>query len=173
MHPVLAKLSPARRRELFANPLLTERPEDLRAQLFDAVLKVRAGLDLQDTLADDSDYHDFKTVAAKLKVALTSQRAPVYDDDGETSFYVDEETSRRLLVAVEDVRALWKMLRSRKRLEAIQVRRALSNLGIKVTLTTPTPVKPNHGLDLIGLLADPPNTGEAILKHLQRGRLRR
>ena len=45
MHPVIAKLGVARRREFFANPYFAASCPNLRVQLLDAVLKVRASLD--------------------------------------------------------------------------------------------------------------------------------
>ena len=71
MHPVLAKLGVARRRELFANPLFAALSEDRRVQLLDAVLKVRAGLDHQDTLAVVNDPAARSANAAELKGAIT------------------------------------------------------------------------------------------------------
>ena len=86
-------------------------------------------------------------------------------------------TLRRMLWVVEKLEANPREAHlglRRKASEASALRAVLLfNFSIKVTMATPSPARPNHGLDLIGLLADPPNTGDGILKHLQRKSLRR
>ncbi len=204
MHPVLARLGLARRRELIANPLFAPLPEDRRVQLLDAVLKVRAGLDHQDTLADDPAARSAN--AAELKVAITKTLGildgplgsdiveglwayypeafydtnpwahppdPFYDAEHEE--HVCKETLRRMLWVVENLNSEPQDVRLKRKASEASALRAvlLLRFGIKVTMATPSPVRPNHGLDLIGLLADPPNTGDGILKHLKRKSLRR
>jgi hypothetical protein len=206
MHPVIAKLGVARRRELFANPHFAALSESLKAQLLDAVLKVRAGLDQQDTLAVVNDPAARSADAADLKVAVTKTLDvldgplgsgivqglwvyypeafydpnpwahppdPFYDAEHEER--VCKETLRRILSIVENLRAEPQNAQLKRNASEASTLRAvlLFKFSIKVTLTTPSPVRPNHGLDLIGLLADPPTTGDGTLKRLQRKSLRR
>jgi hypothetical protein len=208
MHPVIAKLSPARRRELTDNPVFVTLSESRRAQLFDAVLKVRAGLDQQDELAVVNDPAVRSANSTELKGAITktldildgplgsdiveglwvSYPEAFYDPNpwahppdpfygADEEGHVCKETLRRMLWVVENLEANPREAHlglRRKASEASALRTVLLfEFSIKVTMATPSPARPNPGLDLIGLLADPPNTGDGILKHLQRKSLRR
>jgi hypothetical protein len=54
------------------------------------------------------------------------------------------------------------------RREARSLKNLLSYFGLKVSLRTPDVGRPNPGLDLIGLLADPPVSGDVIRYRLRR-----
>jgi hypothetical protein len=209
MHPVLAKLSAVRRHELFDNPFFAPLSEPRKAQLLDAVLKLRAALDHQDTHFVVNYAAARSANAAELKGAITKTLDildgplgpeiveglwpyypegyydpnpwahppdPFYDPEHEE--HVCKETLRRILWVIENLDAAdpraWPLRLRRKAREAYTLRAVLiCNFRIKVTMETPTPVRPNHGLDLIGLLADPPSSADGILKHLKRKSLRR
>lgn len=207
MHPVIAKLGVARRRELSANPYFAALSEFLRVQLLDAVLKVRASLDHQDMLAIVNDPIARSADAAGLKAAVTKTLdildGPLGSDivqglwvyypeafydpnpwahspdpfyDAEHEGHGCKATLRRMLRVAENLEANPREANlglRRKASEASALRAVLLfKFTIKVTMTTPSPVRPNHELDLIGLLADPPTTGDGILKRLRRKSLR-
>ena len=93
---------------------------------------------------------------------------PFYDAEEEER--VCKETLRRILRVVENIEVGPRGAQLRRKGREASTLRAvlLFRFGIRVTMSTPSPARPNPGLDLIGLLADPPNTGDGILQHLRR-----
>jgi hypothetical protein len=195
MHPVVANLSEERRRELFANPHFASFSPDRRVQLLDEVMKVRASLDSNDKLDAFDDQDKLMADAAELKdalnIALTvlgrRHRRIGFDIiDGLADYHHGDftEASRENRTAMGTMRRMAaiaerlephpreddRQKRTRRNFsEAHLLRWVLEDFDVKVSMRTPDKDgPPNHGLELIGLLSDPPTTADVI----KRKRLR-
>jgi hypothetical protein len=190
MHPVIAKLSAQRRRELRLNPYFAVLSADRKIKLLDEVMKVRASLDSDDRLDAFDDQDRRMSDAVKLKGAFNTvltilgqnRRIVVDMIDGLADYHggsldramLEEracrETLRRMLAISGDLEAEPQDKRqSRKRREAWLLRWVVADFDVKVVMTTPSKHgRPNHSLELIGLLAHPPVTADVVRYCLQR-----
>jgi hypothetical protein len=193
MHPVIAKLGAARRPELFANPHFAPLSADRRVQLLDEVMKVRASLDSDDKFEAFNDQDMLLADAAKLKDAINftltilgQDRRIVADiveglavhhrddlDEAMREELACRETLGRMLAILERLEPEPEDDRQRRTRrnngEAALLRRVLLAFGVKVSMTTPSKHgPPNHGLELIGLFADPPASADVIRNRLRR-----
>jgi hypothetical protein len=192
-HPVFMKLAVERRRELLGCSNFAALPADRRVQLLDAVEKVRASLARDDELEAFSDQGKRVAEAATLKDALHTalavlgqQRQIVVDmiegladchggsiDSAMVELRACKETLRRMLAIAESLEpepsdGLQRRTRRQKG-EARLLRSTLKDFGVEVALTTPDKHgPPNAGLVLMGLLANPPTSPDAIRKRLRR-----
>jgi hypothetical protein len=194
MHPVVAELDEEHRRKLLANVFFAALSADRQGQLLDEVLGVRASLDSEDELYVFKDQDRRRADAAELEDSLNTaltvlgrhHQIAVDMIEGLTDFHdggwlhngmadlrTYETLSRRMLHVIERLAPEPRDDRQRRTRrnngEAGLLRWVLKDFGIKFALTTP--VKhgpPNVGLDLIGLLADPPVSGDVIRYRLRR-----
>ena len=193
-HPVFIALATERRRELLSCPDFAALSEGRKVQLLDEVMKVRASLDSDDNLAAFSDQRQRMADAAVLKEALETALTVLgrqrqiavdvidgladhhrgYDNIGEAMVEMRacEGTMRRMLATVKALEAEPRDDQQRRtrrmRGEAWLLRWALEAFDVKVALTTPDKHGPaNSSLALLGLLADPPASPDAMRKRLR------
>jgi hypothetical protein len=187
MHPVIAKLDEEHRRKLFANPLFTALDEERQRSLLDCVLDIREGLAHKNAL--DKLCPQREREVAEVRSAIATIRN-YFSDDGlveEIKDYqaadfdlahIDLDAIATLMRAIAPVSEIVERFRyaeddgrqQRTRLprwEARNLEELLSDFGLKVSLRTPDE-RPNPGLDLIGLLADPPVLGDVVRYRLRR-----
>jgi hypothetical protein len=190
MHPVIAKLSPTRRLELFACPDFASLSDTRKDQLLDEVVKIRAALDYQDRLDVVYDQDALKVDAAEISGALntaltilgrnrqiTADMIFGLSDSRYPKSYsgiADLETfrmiSRRMLATAERIKPEPRDKRQkRNRREARALYSVLADFGVKVVMTTPSKngVR-NYGFELISHLAHPPTSSDVIRQRLRR-----
>jgi hypothetical protein len=192
MHPVIAKLDRKRRRALLACADFAALSESRKVQLLDEVMKIRASLDSDDKLDAFSDQRQRMADAAALKGALTialtilGQHRQIGVDmidgiadrhRGDIGAAMTEEracraTMRRMLETIErltqEPRDDLQQRTRRRHSEAWRLFWALRDCGVRIVRTTPEKHgAPNSGLTLMGLLANPAISADAMRKRLR------
>jgi hypothetical protein len=186
MHRVIARLDARRQRELRANVFFAALDEVRQRELLDFVAEARAQLARNDAL-DKLREHRPREIAA-MKVALATIRELLARDDftddiffhlanDSESDHVDSGMVKRLMSDAEAMGAFMERFpladdgcQQRTRLprwEAYNLFDLLTVVfGMTVSMRTPDGCS-NPGLELIGLLADPPVSAEAIRYRLR------
>jgi hypothetical protein len=187
MHPVLAKLDARRRRALLTNELFAKLDETAQRRLLDCVTEIREELPHKDALDKLRPQREREIAALKSALAIILERLSNHDLVDEINGYlaadsdcdhIDSNVIETLVNAVGPVAEIMKRFgyaeddgrQQRTRLprwEALNLQDLLSVFGIEISRRTPDGCA-NPGLELIGLLADPPVSDHVILYRLRR-----
>jgi hypothetical protein len=188
MHPVVAKLDKEHRRKRFANPFFAALDEERQRSLLDWVLDIREGLAHKNALDKLRPQREREVAEVRSAIATIrkdfgnkgfSEEIKDYQGADLDLAHIDLDAIETLMRAIEPVSEIVERFgyaeddgrQQRTRLprwEAFNLKDLLSDFGVKISLRTPDDERPNPCLDLIGLLADPPVSGDVILYRLRR-----